>query len=133
LIHLPIDPPGIGLQILIDAIPDIIFYKDLGGVYRAGNRAWGALIGRTVQATGGKTDFDLFPESLASFFRAKNQEMLASGKEHRNEEWVQYPDGHRDLLDTLKSPLINAAGQVVGLVGICRDITHRAAADAAAD
>ncbi len=59
--------------------------------------------------------------------------MLPSGKEHRNEEWVQYPDGHRALLDTLKSPLINAAGQVVGLVGICRDITHRAAADAAAD
>jgi hypothetical protein len=46
----------------------------------------------------------------------------ASGQNERNEEWVTYPDGRRALLDTLKAPLRDPAGTVIGLVGVCREI-----------
>ena len=95
----------------MDFIPDLIFYKDLEGVYLGCNRALCELIGRPVDELVVKTDFDLFPENLAKSFRGKDQEMLDSGQTKRNDEWVDYPDGRRVLLDTLKTSLIDGRGR----------------------
>lgn len=119
------------LETVINTIPDIIFYKDLDGVYRGGNQAWAALAGKPLEQLIGKTDFDLFPEDLARSFRAYDQKMLESGETSRNDEWVDYPDGRHVLLDTLKTPWLDAEGKVLGVLGICRDITHRAGNDPA--
>jgi PAS domain S-box-containing protein len=107
----------------LDSIPDIIFYKDLEGVYRGGNKAWATLAGKPLDTLIGMTDFELFAKDLASLFRTKDQEMLASQKSRRNEEWVVYPDGRRALLDTLKTPWVDETGKVLGVLGICREIT----------
>ena len=48
--------------------------------------------------------------------------MLASGQAQSNEEWVTYPDGRSALLETVKTPLQDASGTVIGLVGVCREI-----------
>ena len=114
---------------LMDSIPDIIFYKDLDGVYRGGNKAWARLAGKPLDRLIGKTDLDLFPKDLAKSFRAKDQEMLTSRQTQRNEEWVAYPDGRRALLDTLKTPWLDASGNVLGVLGICREITPSPAAE----
>ena len=113
----------------MDSIPNIIFYKDLDGVYRGGNKAWARLAGKPLEQLIGKTDRDLFPEDLAKSFRAKDQEMLTSRQARRNEEWVAYPDGRRALLDTLKTPWLDASGNVLGVLGICREITPSPAAE----
>jgi len=115
------------LQAAIDALPDVIFYKDLDGVYRGGNKAWGELVGRPVGELLGKSDFDLFPEEVATGFREQDLAMLRGAECRRNQEWLQYPDGRRTLVDTLKAPVFDEHGSVIGLVGSCRDIT--AAAD----
>lgn len=114
---------------LMDSIPDIIFYKDLDGVYRGGNKAWARLAGKPLDQLIGKTDLDLFPEELAKSFRAKDREMLAFRQTRRNEEWVVYPDGRRALLDTLKTPWLDESGKVLGVLGICREITPSPAAE----
>ena len=114
---------------LMDSIPNIIFYKDLDGVYRGGNKAWARLAGKPLEQLFGKTDRDLFPEDLAKSFRAKDQEMLTSRQARRNEEWVAYPDGRRALLDTLKTPWLDASGNFLGVLGICREITPSPAAE----
>lgn len=113
------------MQQVFDSIPDVIFCKDLEGIYRGGNKAWGDLLGRSVGETLGKTDFELFPKDVAAIFRKNDLEMLASGQPRRNDEWVDYPDGRRVLLDTLKSPVFDEGGKIIGLVGVCRDITGR--------
>ena len=51
--------------------------------------------------------------------------MMQEGCPRHNEEWVDYPDGQRILLDTLKAPLLNLEGQVIGILGIGRNITDR--------
>jgi|GEM_PF-4603008 len=53
------------MQAVLDAIPDVIFYKDIDGVYRLGNKAWGELVGRPVDTLLGKNDFELFPLEVA--------------------------------------------------------------------
>ena len=113
------------LRSLIDNIPDCIFYKDANGVYQAGNSALEELVGRKKTEIIGLTDFELFPQDLADFFREQDRLVMVQGKPRRNEEWVEYPDGQRRLLDTLKTPLVSAEGTLMGIIGISRDITER--------
>jgi PAS domain S-box-containing protein len=112
------------LDSLINSIPDLIFYKDCQSVYLGSNTAFEAFSGQSREQLLGHNDFDFFPYEVARQFRARDRAALAEGKPCRNEEWVTYADGRRVLLDTLKTPLIGPAGEVVGLVGISRDITR---------
>jgi len=117
------------LRTLIDSIPDLIFYKNTEGVYLGCNKAFAAFAGRTGADVAGCTDFDLFPLYVALFFRNMDQRMLAELTSRRNEEWVDYPDGSRVLLETLKTPYYDAEGNLLGLIGISRDITARKRAE----
>jgi len=106
----------------VNSIPDIIFYKDMDGVYRGGNTAWAALLGKPLDQLVGKTDLDLFPEEMGKSFQSYDKAMLASGKATKNEEWLVYPDGRKVYVETLKTPWIGKDGKVLGVVGICREM-----------
>ena len=107
----------------MNSIPDIIFYKDTEGVYRGGNTAWAALAGKPLDQLVGKTDFDLFPADVAKSFQSYDKAMLASGKATKNEEWLVYPDGRKVYVVTLKTPWVGKDGKVLGVLGICHEIT----------
>lgn len=113
------------LYSLIDSIPDLIFYKDVEGAYIGCNPAFGAFTGVHWREIQGKTDYDLFPQELADFFREQDRLMLASEGPRSNEERVGYPDGRQVLLDTLKTPFHGPDGEILGIVGVSRDITDR--------
>ena len=113
------------LYSLIDSIPDLIFYKDLKGVYLGCNPAFGKFVGFHRQDVVEKTDYDLFSREMADFFREQDRLMLSSGRPRNNEEWVDYPDGRRVLLETLRTPYFGPYGEILGLVGISRDVTER--------
>jgi len=106
----------------MNSIPDVIFFKDMDGIYRGGNSAWGAVVGKNVADLVGKSDFDLFPAEMAKGFAANDKAMLASGKARRNNEWLVYPDGRKVYVETLKTPWLDRAGKVVGLLGVCHEI-----------
>lgn len=109
---------------LLNSVPDLIFYKDNEGVYLGCNQAFCHFVGKNSEKDIiGITDFDLFDKKLAKFFRKKDQSMLKSCKEQRNEEWVTYPNGQRVLLDTLKTPYYDKQQNIIGVIGISRDIT----------
>jgi PAS domain S-box-containing protein len=108
---------------VMNSMPDIVFYKDTDGVYRGGNNAWAALSGKPLDQLIGKTDFDLFPENVAASFASYDKEMLAAGKARRNDEWLTYPDGRRVYVETLKTPWLDKDGKVLGVLGICREIS----------
>jgi len=109
---------------MINTIPDLIFYKDMNGTYIGANDAFGEFVGRPVDKIIGYTDYDLFGEEVAEFFREQDSVMLEQGETRRNEEWVKYPDGRNVLLNTLKTPLRGAEGEIIGLLGVSRDITE---------
>jgi len=112
------------LENLLNSAPDLIFYKDNKGVYLGCNRAFCNFVGKESEDDIiGFTDFDLFDKEFAEFFYQKDQSMLRKGSDQRNEEWVTYPDGQQVLLDTLKTPYYNKNKEVIGVIGISRDIT----------
>ncbi|NJD39789.1 MAG: response regulator [Geobacter sp.] len=112
---------------LLDAVMastgDIIFFKDLEGVYLGCNPAFAELVARSREEIVGACDSDLFDPVTAGFFRQQDRLTLQIGEPRHNEEWVTYPDGRQVLLDTLKAPLKDSCGTVRGVVGVSRDIT----------
>jgi PAS domain S-box-containing protein len=110
---------------LLDSIPDIVFMKNLNGVYLGCNPRFAEFVGKTREEIVGHTDYDLFFLAVADSFRENDRITLAQGTPHHNEEWIDYPDGHRELIDTYKAPLRMLDGTIIGLLGISRDITER--------
>ncbi|WP_267383172.1 PAS domain S-box protein [Cyanobacterium sp. uoEpiScrs1] len=113
------------LSSLINCIPDFVFCKDPQGFYKVCNNAFETFVGRDRKDIIGKTDFDLFSPEEALFFREQDRIMIHKKQAYRNEEWITYPDGSRLLLDTLKTPFCCPDGNLMGSIGISRDITDR--------
>jgi PAS domain S-box-containing protein len=114
------------LRNLLQTVPAMIWMKDPAGVYLSCNsrfeRFFGALEGQIV----GKTDYDFVSADQADHFRANDQKAIANGQPSVNEEWVAYADdGHRELLETIKTPVYDTAGNLLGVLGIAWDITEK--------
>jgi diguanylate cyclase (GGDEF)-like protein/PAS domain S-box-containing protein len=110
---------------LINSIPDLIFYKNSKGEYLGCNKAFETFAGMKELDLIGLNDFDIFDKEVATSFREMDLEMMRQGKSRQNEEKVQYPNGNNVLLDTLKTPYYDPQGNILGLIGISRDITER--------
>ncbi|MBL8850406.1 MAG: PAS domain-containing protein, partial [Planctomycetaceae bacterium] len=115
------------LRTLIDNLPDVIFIKDssfrIVTVNRAFVRQFGAGSEHDVI---GKTDFDFCPQDLAVQYRADDERVIVGGETLVNrEEEILSPGGGRISILTTKVPLRDSRSELVGLVGICRDISER--------
>ncbi|TVV44842.1 EAL domain-containing protein [Thalassolituus sp. C2-1] len=106
---------------ILDSIPDIIFYKDRNGIYVFCNKQFVNLMGKDPV---GHTDFDVFDQETAAFFRAKDKEAVARKHMNVNEEWVHGVDGSVMLLETQKTPIYDKRGRCIGVFGLSRDITE---------
>lgn len=113
------------LRALIDSIPDLIFLKDIDLVYLGCNKAFEIYSGMQESELIGKTDLGIAPREIAEFYRQKDREMFSSGKAQRNEEWIPFKDGGGGYFDTLKTPYCGPNGELLGLIGVSRDITER--------
>ncbi|MCB1920532.1 MAG: PAS domain S-box protein [Candidatus Competibacteraceae bacterium] len=120
------------LSVVVNTIPDLIWLKDIEGVYLACNREFESFFGARENEIVGKTDYDFVPESLADFFRENDRAALESGKAYVNEEEVVYrSDGRRAFLETRKVPVTGADGRILSILGIGRDISERKRAESA--
>jgi PAS domain S-box-containing protein len=120
------------LRILINTIPDLVWLKDPLGVYLRCNHRFERFFGASESEIVGKTDYDFVPKELADFFRQKDHEAVAANRARSNLEWVTYADdGHKELLETIKTPMYDDKGNCIGILGIARDITERHQAEQA--
>ena len=113
------------LKALLDAIPDLVFFKDARSVFLGGNRAFQRYTGRGEGDIAGKSDFDFAPPQVAEGYRGLDLEILGSGEARRTEEWIPFHGGGGGWFDTLKAPVRGPDGELLGLVGISRDVTER--------
>ncbi len=114
------------LRSLIDNLPDYIYVKDAQSRYVIDNISHRQLVGVASQEEViGKTSADFFPPELARKYHADDQATIQLGKPLVNhEERVMDRSGNHRWHSTTKVPLRNNEGQIVGLVGIGRDITE---------
>ncbi|MDD5171309.1 MAG: GAF domain-containing protein, partial [Syntrophales bacterium] len=114
------------LHTLVQTIPDLIWLKDRDGIYLSCNIMFERFFGAREADIVGKTDYDFVDRELADFFREHDRKAMAAGKPTSNEEWITFADdGHCALLDTIKTPMYDAQGILIGVLGIGRDITNR--------
>ena len=120
------------LHTLVQTIPDLIWLKDKDGVYLSCNPMFERFFGAREADIVGKTDYDFVDRELADSFREHDRKAMAAGKPTSNEEWITFADdGHRAFLDTIKTPMVDGRGKLIGVLGIGRDITDRRQAEEA--
>jgi PAS domain S-box-containing protein len=123
---------NVRLNTLIQAIPDVVYFKDTQGRNLVINRAFQKLVGLKQSEIVGRTDAELFPPELADACRNSDEQVIESGRALRFEEKATSREGTETFFDTVKAPLRDSDGKVVGLVGVSRDITQRKRAEEAA-
>jgi len=115
------------LRALMDNMPDTIYIKDTESRFLDGNPF-------QVQVTKagsrdnliGKTDFDFYPRDVADIFYKDDQKVIKTGEPVINKEELGFDeDGNIRVKSTTKVPFRDADGNILGLVGIGRDITKQ--------
>lgn len=110
---------------ILQNIPDIAWLKDKDSRFIAVNEPLGKACGVPPERLVGKTDFDFFPDDLARRYREDDAEVMRSGKRKVVEEPLREADGEMRWIESIKTPIRNDRGEVVGTAGIARDITER--------
>jgi len=119
------------LRTLIDSLPDAIWTKDALARFVVGNRAHIELVRAGSEAeVAGKTGFELHPPELAGAYHEDDLRVLDHGETVLNrEELIRDATGRERWYLVTKTPLRDRAGNVIGLVGIARNIQERKEAE----
>ncbi|NWG11209.1 PAS domain S-box protein [Candidatus Bathyarchaeota archaeon] len=113
---------------LLENLPQKIFFKDKNSVYISCNGNYARDLEIHPDDIRGKTDYDFYPKKIAEKYRADDKRIVESGKtEDIEEEYVQ--DGQKAFVHTVKTPVTDEKGNVVGILGIFWDITDRKRAE----
>jgi two-component system sensor histidine kinase/response regulator len=115
------------LHLLMENVPDSIYFKDLQSRFIRINRGLAKRFGLSDPAEAvGKTDFDFFSEEHARQAYLDEQEVIRTGQPLVAREETEYwPDGRVTWVSTTKLPLRDRHGAIIGTCGISHDITHR--------
>ncbi len=113
------------MRALLDNIPDIVWLKDADSRFIAVNEPFGRTCGAKPEELVGKRDIDIWPKELAEAYRADDQEVMQSGRTKRVEEPLEDAHGKQKWIETIKTPIRNERGNIIGTTGIARDITER--------
>ncbi|MEK0081812.1 PAS domain S-box protein [Benzoatithermus flavus] len=109
---------------MVEAMPDQVYAKDPDSRFIAANLATAAFMGvASAKDLVGRSDTDFHPPELAEAYRRHEQAVLARGEAIVVEEIVRRRDGSTRWLCSLKAPIRDERGRIVGLVGHNRDIT----------
>jgi len=110
---------------ILNNIPDIAWLKDEKSQFIAVNKPFADACGVDEKNLIGKTDLDIWPRELAEKYRADDLKVIKSMKRLRVEEALIDSQGKKTWIETIKAPILNQAGKVIGTTGIARDITER--------
>jgi PAS domain S-box-containing protein len=115
----------IQLDSFINNIPDMAWLKDINSEYIAVNRAFGETIGISPENLVNKSLEKCFGKKTAARIIEEDLKVIESKKQLRFEEEMENAKGETITLESIKSPIIDDQGRVIGTVGVSRDITAR--------
>ncbi|MGO9022255.1 MAG: PAS domain S-box protein [Syntrophobacteraceae bacterium] len=115
---------------LVENIPQKVFMKDADSFYVSINEHFARDLGIQSADVFGKTDYDFFPGELADKYRADDKRVMKTGAaEELEEHYVS--QGKEVWIQTVKTPVRDVSGKIVGVFGTFWDITERKQAEEA--
>ncbi|HHT9136725.1 MAG TPA: hybrid sensor histidine kinase/response regulator [Candidatus Wunengus sp. YC60] len=115
-------------RMLLENLPQRIFHKDKKSIYVSCNKNYARDLKIEPDEIAGKTDFNFFPKELAEKYRADDKRLMESGQTEEIEE--QYIENGQELIiQTVKTPLRDETGNIIGVLGIFWNITDRKRAE----
>ena len=118
------------LRTLVNTLPNLVWLKDPEGVYLSCNQRFEHYYGAAEKDIIGKTDYDFTDADQADSFRQNDAAaMTAAAPSVSEEEIVFAEDGHREILETIKTPVRASDGRLIGVLGVGWDITERKRAE----
>ena len=112
-------------QALVESLPQRIIRKDLEGRFTFASRNFCAELKHPLEEIRGKTDFDFFPRELAEKYQADDQRVMGNRIPFEAVEEHRRSDGSKGFVHVVKTPLVDARGQVAGVQGIFWDVTEQ--------
>ena len=111
------------LRTLLNTLPDLVWLKDREGRYLACNRRFEAFLGCTEAEILGRVDSEIM---LATSFQSHDMAAIVTGDviTAMEEDVVFAGDGHCERLHTIKTPVCDGKGQLIGVLGVGRDVTE---------
>lgn len=113
-------------RLLLENLPQRIFYKDKNSIYMSCNENLARDLCIKPDEITGKTDYDFYPKELAEKYRASDKRVIESGQtKDREEEYIK--DGQEVIIHTVKTPIRDEKGTIIGVLGIFWDVTEKVA------
>lgn len=116
------------LYAVLEGTTDAIFLKDLQGVYVMLNSTTANIIGKSVEEIVGKDDTELFPPHIAERIIEIDRRIISSATSEVFEEILPM-HGELRTFFTAKTVCRNQQGEVIGIIGVSRDISDRKLAE----
>lgn len=115
------------LQLVLDNIPQALFWKDRSCTYLGCNRNWAKTAGLAdPEAVVGKRDGDIWSPEEAALYQEQDELVMANGMSVRHLiEQQQQAGGKVSWIDINRIPIRDGEGNVIGLLGTLEDITDR--------
>lgn len=110
---------------VLDLIPVPLFVKDRQGKYLTCNKAYEQISGKCRYEMIGKTVYDLWPQSQADMFAAKDKDLFDNPGQQKYEADISDSFGKKCIVQFDKVTFQNESGEIIGLLGAIFDITER--------
>ncbi len=120
---------NIELNTFIDSIPDMAWFKDTDSNFIIVNRAFADVVGMDPEYLVNNTCEVCFGKKAAKKFKEDDAKVINSRKKIVIEEAIEDAQGNKIYLETIKTPLVDESGIVVGTIGVARNINERRLAE----
>ena len=118
------------IEAIMENMPDHIYFKDLNSRFIKANRSLSRSLGiENPDDLIGKSDFDFFTDEHAAQAYSDEQLIIKTGDVLRKTEKETYSDKSATWVSTIKLPLRDKSGKIIGTFGISRDISKEKTAE----
>jgi PAS domain S-box-containing protein len=114
------------IKALMHGFPDFIFLKDVHGRFLSVSNACALYLNTSIRDMIGKTDYDFFPQDQADEISLEDKKVMETREPIKDKiERRVSPDGKEIWISVSKAAWENSNGEIVGIIGVCREVTYR--------
>jgi PAS domain S-box-containing protein len=114
------------IKALMCTFPDFIYFKDVHGRFVAASSACALYLNTTTGDMIGKTDYDFFPQEQAEESSLEDRKVMETREPIKDKiEKRASSNGKTIWISISKAPWENSKGEIVGTIGVCREVTER--------